>query len=218
MIVNIDGYDGTGKTTLARRIASERGFVYIEKPFILKYSIENNCSMKEAKEKTSLIETELYRQGDKQKLIDFYCDGIIWLIALKDKMNVVLDRGILTTYAVFGSSETKSEFVKYLKQGIAFDLSIYLTADDLERRKRIILNDPNDPDLKYPIEWRKNDLEEFAQEQKINYVKIETDGVDKEGVVMAALEIIDHYPNSIITKTSNAIKKLGGLKNEISNN
>lgn len=212
MIVNIDGYDGTGKTTLAKRIASARGFVYIEKPFILKYSIENNCSMKMAKEKTSLIETKLYCQGDIQKLIDFYCDGIIWLIALKDKMNIVLDRGILTTYAVFGNSETKSEFVKYLEQGIAFDLSIYLTADDLERRKRIILNDPNDPDLKYPIEWRKNDLEEFAQEQKINYVKIETDGVDKEDVAMTALETIDQYSNSIITKNFECNKKFRRLK------
>ena len=208
MIITIDGYDGTGKTSLAKKIAKEKNYTYIEKPFILKYSIEHDCSMKEAKEATSLIEKKLYEQGDKQKLIDFYCDGILWLEKIKDNTNIVLDRGVLTTYAVFGNKETEGEFIKYLNRGIAFDLSIYLTADDIERRKRIMDNDPLDPDLKYPIKWRKNNLEEFANEQGINYLKIETDGLSKEEVAQKALDMLSETLEPPHQKKLNKIRRL----------
>lgn len=164
--------------------------------------------MKEAKDATASIEKKLYKKGDKQKLIDFYCEGILCLKKIKDNTKIVLDRGVLTTYAVFGGEGTQEEFIKYLNQGIAFDLSIYLTANDMERRKRIFFNDPLDPDLKYPIKWRKNNLEEFANEQGINYFKIETDGLSKEEVAQKALDIISEMFEPRHQKKLNKIRRL----------
>ena len=206
MIVTIDGYDGTGKTTLARNIAKEKNFIYIEKPFILKYFFEHNCSFEEAVKATMIEEKELYSNGSIQDKIKYYLDGIIWLNTIKDMTNIVLDRGVLTTYAVFGSRETEDIFKKYIDDGIAFDLSFYLIADDLERRRRIILNDPNDPDLKYPIKWRENNLEEFANESNVNYFKIQTDNISREDVSSLAIDYLeDNYDlnsSTIITGES----------------
>ena len=215
MIVTIDGYDGTGKTTLARNIAKEKNFIYIEKPFILKYFFEHNCSFEEAVKATMIEEKELYSNGSIQDKIKYYLDGIIWLNTIKDMTNIVLDRGVLTTYAVFGSRETEDIFKKYIDDGIAFDLSFYLMADDLERRRRIILNDPNDPDLKYPIKWRENNLEEFANESNVNYFKIQTDDISREDVSSLAIDYLeDNYDlnSSTIITGESLVKCLRKLK------
>lgn len=215
MIVTIDGYDGTGKTTLARNIAKEKNFIYIEKPFILKYFFEHNCSFEEAVKATMIEEKELYSNGSIQDKIKYYLDGIIWLNTIKDMTNIVLDRGVLTTYAVFGSRETEDIFKKYIDDGIAFDLSFYLIADDLERRRRIILNDPNDPDLKYPIKWRENNLEEFANESNVNYFKIQTDNISREDVSSLAIDYLeDNYDlnSSTIITGESLVKCLRKLK------
>ena len=45
MIVTVDGYDGTGKTTLAKNIEKAQNFCYIEKPFILKFQDENKTTV-----------------------------------------------------------------------------------------------------------------------------------------------------------------------------
>lgn len=215
MIVTIDGYDGTGKTTLAKNIAKEKNFIYIEKPFILKYFFEHNCSFEEAVKATMIEEKELYSNGSIQDKIKYYLDGIIWLNTIKDMTNIVLDRGVLTTYAVFGSRETEEIFKKYIDDGIAFDLSFYLIADDLERRRRIILNDPNDPDLKYPIKWRENNLEEFANENNVNYFKIQTDDISREDVSSLAIDYLeDSYDlkSSTIITGESLVKCLRKLK------
>lgn len=191
MIINIDGYDGTGKTSLAKEIALDKGFIYVEKPFILKYQCEYGCSYDDALRATEKEEKILYAKGTTIDKIRYYLDGILWLKRFQYHTNIVLDRGIMTTYAVFGTDETKNEFIKYLEDGIGYDLSIYLTADDMIRHNRILLNDPNDPDLKYPIKWRKNDLEEFAADQGINFYKICTDTLTMEEVRNIAFRYID---------------------------
>ena len=76
--------------------------------------------------------------------------------------------------AVEGDEETVDLFDQYIQDGAFHYASIYLTATDLERRRRIYENDPNDPDLKYPIEWRKTDLLEFSESRKLNMYKINT--------------------------------------------
>ena len=65
-------------------------------------------------------------------------------------------------------------------------------ATDLERRRRIYENDPNDPDLKYPIEWRKTDLLEFAESRKLNMHKIDTNQKSPEEVFQIATNILEN--------------------------
>lgn len=215
MIITVDGYDGTGKTTLARNIEKLKKFHYIEKPFILKFQDENNCTYEEAKQATEIIEKKLFSQTNKDEIIKYYADALIWLKKLQNERNIVLDRGILTLYAVVGEKKNFRLFKDYINEGAFFDCSIYLTANDLERRKRIYKNDPNDPDLKYPIEWRKNDLEEFANNQKLDYFKIITDGKTPDEVAKIANNFLDEKieKNYYQTESLNGIEKVLVKKN-----
>lgn len=210
MIITVDGYDGTGKTTLARNIEKNQNFYYIEKPFILKFQEENNCTYDEAKFETEIIEKSLFSQTNKNQIIKYYADALIWLKKFQNERNIVLDRGILTLYAVVGEKKNLHLFKEYINGGAFFDCSIYLTADDLERRKRIYANDPNDPDLKYPIEWRKNDLEKFATNQKLDYFKIVTDGKTSNEVSDIANKFLEEKieKNYYETESLNEIGKV----------
>lgn len=192
MILTIDGYDGTGKTTLAKGLCSKLDYIYLDKPFIIKHMCDNNCSYIDAKKETGLIEKQLFHNGDKREIAKYYLESLKWLSSFIKDSDVILDRGLLTTYAVVGNDETKEIFIDYINSGAFFDGSIYLIADDLERVNRIYLNDPNDPDLKYPVKWRDNDLEEFADIMNLNYYKIDTNNRTKEEVLDMSLDIINN--------------------------
>lgn len=198
MIITIDGYDGTGKTTLAKKLANKYGFEFMDKPFIHKLQHENSCSFSQAVIMAKEQENQLYKNYSRRDLVNFYCSAIQWVAEYAKDKNIVLDRGILTTYAVFGDEETVDLFDQYI-QGEAFHYaSIYLTATDLERRRRIYENDPNDPDLKYPIEWRKTDLLEFSESRKLNMYKINTN---------------DKTPDEVFSEVSNLFENTFNINN-----
>lgn len=176
MVITIDGYDGTGKTTLAKALADKYNFLYVEKPIIKMAQQKNKISYEEAEILVKSIENRLFSDtvNNRKQIANFYCNALSWLRQFENKCNIILDRGMLTTYAVIGYSETQAIFDEYIKRGAFFTASIYLTADDEERVRRIYKRDPNDPDLKYPIRWRENNLEEFASRRGLNYCKIDT--------------------------------------------
>lgn len=188
MIITIDGYDGTGKTTLAKHLADKYDFLYVEKPIIKMAQQKNEISYEEADKLIKRIESRLFSDtvNNRKQIANFYCNALIWLKQFKDKCNIILDRGILTTYAVIGYPETEEIFDQYVRKGAFFDASIYLTADDKERVRRIYKNDPNDPDLKHPVKWRENNLEEFASIRSLNYCKIDTNNKTPEQVFKQA--------------------------------
>lgn len=187
MVITVDGYDGTGKSTLAENIKKRYGFEHIEKPFIKMWQDLYGYS----EEEIVAFEGQLWKKGDKRDLVRFYLEGILWMQEYGKTHNVVLDRGVLTTYAVLGNEDTADVFDEYIARGAFHEASIYLVASDLERRRRIYENDPNDPDLRYPIEWRKNDLIEYADSRKLNYFKVDTNGRGPDQVFEAAIPILD---------------------------
>lgn len=63
MIITIDGYDGTGKTTLSKKLAEQYDFIYLDKPFIKKYQIEHNCSYEQAIYRTRFIEKNYFQKA-----------------------------------------------------------------------------------------------------------------------------------------------------------
>jgi thymidylate kinase len=214
MIITVDGYDGTGKTTLAKNIAKGYGFLYVDKPIIRMYQSIYKCDYDTAAALLKANEKKLYSIEDKveraRACVKFYTEPMLWLrdvvennpnhlleimgeplLAPGEKLNVVMDRGILTTYAVVGDENTKDLFDYYIAKGAAMDGSIYLTADDYERVRRIYERDPSDPDLKRDPIWRKNDLLEYAEEKGISPSIIPTDGKTTDQVFAAAQRILD---------------------------
>lgn len=198
MIITIDGYDGTGKTTLAKSLAERYNYIYLDKPFIRKYQHEHNCSFEEANENIKRIETKLFSSSPKTEIAQFYCETLAWLATFKENYNIILDRGLLTTYAVVGEKQTEEIFKHYIELGAFLDASIYLVADDKERVRRIYANDPNDPDLKYPIMWRENNLEEFASKMNLNYYRIDTNNKKVEQVLEQAIIIFDSEKSRVM--------------------
>lgn len=211
MIITVDGYDGTGKTTLAKKIAERFNFIYVDKPFTHMIRYQHNCSYEEAKKIAEQQESIIWKKPRDLRLITkYYLDAFIWLKKYQQDYNIVMDRGLLTTYAVVGTLETEQLFDFYLDMGCFFDGSIYLTADDYERVRRIYNNDPNDPDLNHPVKWRDNNLEEYANTRGLNYHKISTDGKSTDEVFEEAIPIVEKMitPDTPrLIKTNPSIKK-----------
>ena len=192
MIISIDGYDGTGKTTLAKKLAEHYGFLYLDKPVIAMVQHQKKCSYEEATQIVKGYEKELYAHCSKAQIACFYNRAFVWLKNFSKNHNIILDRGILTTYAVVGYPETEALFDHFLKAGAFLQGSIYLTADDEERVRRIYKNDPNDIDLKHPTKWHENNLEEYATERGLNFYKIKTDGKTPDEILQEAIHFIDN--------------------------
>ena len=219
MIITVDGYDGTGKTTLAKNIAKGYGFLYVDKPIIRMYQSIYKCDYETAAALLKTNEKKLYSEPKTperaNKIVRFYTEPMLWLrdvvennpnhlleimgeplLPAGEKLNVVMDRGILTTYAVVGDETTRQTFDEYIAKGAAMDGSIYLTADDYERVRRIYERDPSDPDLKRDPVWRKNDLLEYAESRGISPIAIiPTDGKTTDQVFDAAKLAIDPMVN-----------------------
>ena len=211
MIITVDGYDGTGKTTLAKKIAERFNFIYVDKPFIHMIKEQHNCTYEEAKQIAEQQEAEIWQKPrDLNRITKYYLDAFIWLKKYQQDYNIVMDRGLLTTYAVVGNEETEKTFDFYVSMGCFFDGSIYLTADDNERVRRIRENDPNDPDLNHPVKWRENNLEEYAASRGLNYQTISTDGKTQDEVFDEAIPLVEKmiYPDAPkLTKKPEPIKK-----------
>ena len=193
MIVTVDGYDGTGKTTLAKKLATRYNLTYLEKPIIRMFQMQNHCTYEEA---TRLVEQRvsgMHEHSGNEEKVRFYCEAFIWLKSFERECNIVLDRGILTTYAVYGDCNTEDIFDYYISKGAFFDISFYLVANDEERRRRILQRDPNDPDLKRPIKWHANNLEEFALSRRLNFHKIDTNVTTTAQVYDEAVKILEGY-------------------------
>lgn len=213
MIITIDGYDGTGKTTLAKKLALRYKFNYLDKPFIKKYQIENGCSYNEAIRITSAMEKKLFNECTPSQIATFYCSAIEW-VKNYTNFDIILDRGLLTTYAVVGDIETAYVFEEFIKKGAFHDASIYLIANDEERIRRIYKNNPDDPDLNYPVKWRNNDLEIFADKMGLNYYRLNTNNKTKEDVFFEACLIMDNEINKEKLKSKEDVKVLCKTRKE----
>ena len=205
MIITIDGYDGTGKSTLAKRLAEEYNFIYIEKPFIKMVQEKNMCSYVEAQIIALELEKQLYVNNLREEKIRFYSNALVWLKSYAKDLNIVLDRGILTAYAVYGEKSTSDIFKEYINLGVFFDASIYLIADDNERIRRIRKNDPFDPDLKYPTKWRDHNLDEFCDNLNLNRYTIITDNKSIDDVFQ---EATIHFNKELFKQENIKEKKL----------
>lgn len=193
MIICIDGYDGTGKTTLAKKLANKYNFTYLERPAVKMVQEKKNCSYEEARSMVQKIEKQLFATGTKAEIASFYLSVFVWLRKYSKEKNIVLDRGLLTTYAVVGFPETEAVFDDFIRKGAFLDGSIYLTADDEVRVKRIFAKNPNDPDLNFPKKWHENNLEEYATERHLNYTKIDTTYLTPDQVFEQADKIFQKF-------------------------
>lgn len=142
MHIAIEGIDGVGKSTAAKKLAEKLGFTLIEKP--LHYLFDNDGS----DNNYIRIRDDVNRSKNKKYTGWFYGLGNIYLYEKFYGQNIITDRHILSNYCWSGSSDTDYIFDAIFKTTGAPDFTFIIYADPSAVEERLLNRDPNDADLK----------------------------------------------------------------------
>ncbi len=213
MIITIDGGDGVGKTTLAKRLAQKYNFKYIDKPIHFFLGVTNKENGMH--EIANNIQERAYAEQNTNDFKAWFT--MMSLIYLRDNVNkndnIIIDRGMLSSYIFNGDNKSMCIYELLCERGLGFDLCILLDATAETRIARIKRRNPNDSDLRSKkIKSLNADTAcEFADKIKLNYIFVKTDSVDKKGHIEEksideVFNFVDETLNQMETFKS-AIKK-----------
>lgn len=187
MLITVDGADGVGKTTLAKRLAKELGFEYQSKPLnaILKIKSKNSIKYKIAWKVQGLI----FNTIDSDKLTaNFLCSTLLSYKKKFKNKNAVIDRGLLSSAVYNLNDKTVKTFDKYLKKGAALDLNILLTCSKQERIKRLQKRNDSDKTDEKVLKLDSTLTENYAKSRNMNCIIIDTTNKNEEQVFQEALQ------------------------------
>lgn len=187
MLVAIEGMDGVGKTTVAKRIEKDLNFIYVKDPL---------------KDLFELDDGHLEKVSDKvfglknDKLISWYLGlGDSYALSHYKGNDVVMDRHILLNYFWNGNRDTEKVFDVQIELFGKPDLTILLVASSDIRRKRIESRDCNDPDLNKDkiFEYGYDKMISFLDKYHYNYVIVDTDGMSSLEMIEKCKSLIEQY-------------------------
>ena len=141
MHIAIEGIDGVGKSTAAKRLAENLGFKLVEKP--LHYLFDE-----EGEDNYIRIRNDVNKSKNKKYTGWFYGLGNIFLYEEFKNQNIVTDRHILSNYCWSGAEETDYIFDAIYKTIGSPTFTFLIYADPEAVRKRLVSRDKEDPDLK----------------------------------------------------------------------
>ncbi|MEG1363893.1 MAG: deoxynucleoside kinase [Clostridia bacterium] len=139
MLVCIEGMDGVGKTSIIDILKKELDFKKYEK------SIENLLNLDFSKCKD--ITYNVCSNYSKKVEAMYFLLGFMTVYEKSREENIIMDRGILSTYYFSNNNDSNFLFESFFENKIYPDLNIILYADIEERIKRIISRNPDDEDL-----------------------------------------------------------------------
>lgn len=146
MKIAIEGMDGVGKTTIAKKIAEDNGLMYIDKP--LHYFFEDNAENGYAD--LMKMANRLYDVDDPVIRSWFFGLGnLVCFRKFKDQ-GFVVDRHFVSNYFWNGSDESHRVYESMINIIGVPDLTILLYATPETRLERLIKRDPNDKDITDP--------------------------------------------------------------------
>lgn len=201
MLIAVEGMDGVGKTTLAKKLSTELGYKYVEDPvrMLLGLSEEDYDNL-------------CYKVWDRKyenASAFMFCFGNIMTRSLGE--NVVVDRHLLSTY-YWDSNEQNSKLFDIATYGQAIpDLTIVLYADIDTRISRIKSRNAEDEDLteKMVLNEGYEKMLSFADETNIPYVVIDTTNKSIEDVYNESLISVKNAINNANLNTkSKTLKKI----------
>ena len=211
MIIALEGMDGCGKTTIAKRLADKIGYDYIEKP--------NRDLMNMGKDEYEDMLKVLYAINNPTIIATFIGLGNLLQANVKD--NVVLDRHILSNYYWNGRKENEDIFKSFVKNCPKNTINIVLYASPEIRKNRIIARNPNDEDLDeskvFNLGYDK--ILKFANENDMNCLIFDTDNLNLDEVfeqVISMYEKIKDLKPSQISEICEKFNKptLDKIKNK----
>ena len=189
MIVAIEGMDGVGKTTVAKKIERDLNLKYVKNP------IKELLEMDE--EKFKKIAYKIFK-SDNHKIKTWYgALGDIYVLEKYRNEDIILDRHILLNYFFNGDEVTESIFKVQVNTFGKPDLTIVLIASVETRMKRIFERNPNDADLleDRAREYGYDKMIDFLERYNYNYVIVDTENLSSEETLEKCKEIIIQMQN-----------------------
>lgn len=181
MKIAIEGMDGVGKTTIAKRIAEDNGLMYIDKPlhYFFEDTVENGYAdlMKMA--------NRLYNVEDSVIRSWFFGLGNLFCFRKFQDQGFVVDRHFVSNYFWNGSDESNKVYESMINIIGVPDLTIILYATPETRLERLIKRDPNDKDISDPE--KKVDgydkMLKFVEQFQMPYLFVNTEGKTIDEIV-----------------------------------
>ena len=188
LIIAIEGMDGVGKTTIAKRVAEDYNFKYIEKP--LAYILDTKTLS--GKKNLDEISKNIYNFDDEILKAWFFGLGNLYTILKYKDENLIIDRHFISNYFWNGTEKSNKIFQTMIDLIGKPDLSIILYASPKTRLKRIYARNKDDYDLsdkEKHIEGYDKMLT-FVNDFQIPYVIINTENKDINEVYQEVADII----------------------------
>ena len=189
MHIAVEGFDGVGKSTTAKKLAQVTGFLLVEKPLHFLFDEEGDREY-------IRIRDAVNKSKNKKFTGWFYGLGNIYLYEKFKGQNIITDRHILSNYCWSGASETDYIFDAIYKTIGAPDFTFLISADPEVIERRMKKRDPNDSDLRK------------VKYIKVAYEKMQTvlDRYEMPGIVLDTTYLDEE---AVVERMVNELKKRG---------
>ena len=189
MKIAIEGMDGVGKSTIAKKIADSNSMKYIEKPLIELF----NTKTIDGKTNLENICENIYNQQSELIKAWFFGLGNIYTFLKYNDEDLIIDRHFASNYFWNGTDKSIPIFNCMLELIGVPDLTIILFASVETRMKRLYNRNPNDFDLtdeeKKVLGYDK--MIDFLENFTIPYVVVNTENKNIDDVCNEVQNIID---------------------------
>ncbi|MGA2385257.1 MAG: AAA family ATPase [Candidatus Bathyarchaeia archaeon] len=187
MHIAIEGMDGVGKTTAAKKLAEKLNFKFVEKP--LHYVFDPDGGF------TNYIRIRDYinQQVDDDALRAwFYGLGNVYLYHKFAGENIITDRHLLSNYFWCGGEKTEPIYQCLIGLIGKPDYTFLLWASEDAGMKRLRKRDPGDPDLRKVALYKesKEKMEGFLIRYSMKYKSIDTTSLSAKGVLEVMMETL----------------------------
>lgn len=185
MHIAIEGMDGVGKTTVAKKLADKLNYIIVEKP--LHYLFDNETEISNYLKYRDFIN----EQTDNDALRAwFYGLGNIFLYHQFKNENIITDRHLLSNYYWCGGEKTECIFQCLIELIGKPDFTILLYASPEEGARRITARDPQDPDVRKTKLYinARNKMEDFLLKNDMEHLMIDTTNITADEVVVIILD------------------------------
>ena len=207
MVIAIEGMDGSGKSSVGKRVAEMLDFIYLDKPLKKFFEIDDEHFEK--------VCNKIYDIDDERIKALFFGLGNILTIKNKINKNIILDRHILSTYFWNGYNQTEEVFNIINSINIQPSLTIILYSDIEHRLRHIKMRDDNDKDLKVnkKFEFGYDKMLKYAEKIRLNYIVINGDQCEThEDMVQLVYSTIKEYLDTEEDKKIEYCKKQNDKK------
>lgn len=187
MHIAIEGMDGSGKTSTAKRVAEILGYEFVEKPLHLISDTESHFkNYMEMINKVNQMKPEFKAR--------FYGLGN-FLVSEKSKTGaVVTDRHLVSNY-YWNCIDDEDYFDFLVKECGTPDLTFVLKVSAGERKRRIAERNPDDPDLGRNVfdDSCYEKMKCFLEKHQMKYYFIESDSKGLDEVVQEIVGDVMKY-------------------------